>query len=85
MPYIDLKVKVQDTVIQKVLSTYVPSPLTMMENEVVGEILEANVHKEDDVSPLVAHWDLFLYRSWKADRAMIHPLVENWQHFLEIF
>ena len=35
MSYIDLKVKVQNTVIQKVLSTSVPLPLPIMEDEVV--------------------------------------------------
>ena len=65
IPYIYLKVNVQDTVIQKVLSTYVPLPLTIMENEVVGAILKSNVHKEDDAAPLVAHWYLCFYRSWK--------------------
>ena len=39
---IDLRVKVQDTVIQQVLSTSVPFPLPMMEDEVVGELLKAD-------------------------------------------
>ena len=43
MTCIDIKVKVQDTVIKKVLSTSVTLPLPMMDNKVVGEILKANV------------------------------------------
>ena len=43
MTYIYLKVKVQDTVIQKILSTSVPLPLQMMEDEVVGAILKSGV------------------------------------------
>ena len=85
MPCIYLKVKVQDTVIQQVFSTSVPLPLPMMEDEVVGEILNANVQKEDDAPPPVTLWDSWFYRSWKADKDMIHPLEENWQHFLGIF
>ena len=45
MTCIDLKVKVQDTVIQQVLSTSVPIPLEKMEDEVVGSILKAYVQK----------------------------------------
>ena len=45
MPYIDLKVKVQEKVIQQVLSTSVPLPLPIMEDEVVGAILNADVQK----------------------------------------
>ena len=77
MPCIDLKAKVQDTVIQQVLSTSVPLPLPMMEEELVEEILKADVQKEDDTAPPVAPWDSWLYRNWKADRAMMHPLAEN--------
>ena len=51
MSFIDLKVKVQDTVIQQVLSTSVPLPLPVMEDEVVGAILKADVQKEDDADP----------------------------------
>ena len=39
MPYIDLKLKVQYTVIQQVLSTSVPLTSPIMEDEVVGAIL----------------------------------------------
>ena len=82
---IDLKVKLQDTVIQQVLSTSVPLPLPMMEGEVFVAILKANFQKEDDAAPLVAIWDSWFYISWKSDRDMIHPLAENWQHLLGIF
>ena len=51
-----MKLKVQDTVIQQVLSTSVPLPLPMMEDEVVGAILKAGVQKEDDAAPPVALW-----------------------------
>ena len=54
--FIYMKLKVQDTVIQQVLSTSVPLPLPMMEDEVVGAILKAGVQKEDDVAPPVALW-----------------------------
>ena len=60
MSCIDLKVKVKDTVIQQVLSTSVPLPLPMTEDEVVGEILKANVQKEDDATPPIALWDSWL-------------------------
>ena len=43
--------------IQQVLSIYVPLPLPMMEDEVVGAILKADVQKEDDEDPPVALWD----------------------------
>ena len=56
MPCIDLKVKAQYTVIQKVLSKYVPLTLPMMDDEVVGAILNADVQKEDYASPPVALW-----------------------------
>ena len=46
MPCIDLKVKVQDTVIQQVLSTSLILPLPMMEDAVVRAIVKANVQKE---------------------------------------
>ena len=82
---IDLKVDVQDTVIQQVMSASVPSHLPMMEEDVVGAILKAYGQKEDDAAPLVALWDSWFYRSWKVDRAMVHPLEENWQHLLGIF
>ena len=85
MPRIDLKVEVQDTLIQQVLSTSVPSPLPMMEDEVAGSILKAYGKKEYDAAPPVALWDSWLYRSWKADRDMMSPLAENWQHLLGIF
>ena len=45
MSCVDLKVKVQDTVIQRVLSISVSLPLQMMEDEVVGEILKYDVQK----------------------------------------
>ena len=63
--------------IEQVLSTPVPLPLPMMEDEVVGEILKAGFYKEDDTAPPVALLDSWLYRSWKADRAMLHRLAEN--------
>ena len=85
MPHIYPKVKVQDTVIQQVLSTSVSLPLPMMEDEVVGAILKADVQKEYDAAPPFALWDSWFYRNWKSDRAMIHPLAENWQHLLGIF
>ena len=85
MPRIYMKVKVQDTVIKKVLSTYVPLPLPMMEYEVVGATLKADVQKEDDASPYVDLWDSWFYKSWKEDRSTMHPLAENWQHLLGIF
>ena len=72
MPCIDLKLKVQNTVIQKVLSTSMPSSLPMMENEVVGAILKADVQKEDDADPTVALWYSWIYISWKADRYMVN-------------
>ena len=71
--------------IQQVLSTSVTLPLTMMEDEVVGEIFKANVQKEDDAVPRVSLWYPWFYISWKADRAMVHPLAENWKHLLGIF
>ena len=85
MPYIYLKVKMKDTLIQNVLLTSMSLPLPMMEDKVVGAILKADAHKEDDAAPPVALWDSWFYRNWKADRAMIHPLAENWQHLLGIF
>ena len=51
----------------------------------VGEILKSDVQKEDDAAPPFSLWDSCFYKSWKADRAMIHPLEENWQHLLGIF
>ena len=71
--------------IQQVLSTSVPLLLPMMVDEVVGAILKSVGQKEDDAAPPVALWDSWFYRSWKSDRAMVHPLVENWQHLLGIF
>ena len=56
-----------------------------MEDEVVGEILKADVQMEYGVVPPVAMWDSWFYRSWKSYRAMMHPLEENWQHLLKIF
>ena len=47
MTCIDLKVKVQYTVIQKFLSNSMLLSLPMMEDEVVGAILKANAQKED--------------------------------------
>ena len=85
MPHRDLKVELQDTVIQQVLSTSVPSPLTMMEDEVSGAILKADVKKEDDAATPDALWDSWTYISWKSDRAMVHQLAENCQHLLGIF
>ena len=57
----------------------------MMEDEVVGSILKADYQKEDDAYPSVALWGSWFFRSWKSDREMMHPLVENWQHLLGIF
>ena len=47
----------------------------MMEDEVVGEILNADVQKEDDAAHPVALWDSWFYISWKADRVIIYPLA----------
>ena len=85
MPGIYQKVEVRDTVIQKVLSNSVPSPLTMMEDEVSGAILKADGKKEDDAATPDALWDSWTYISWKSDRAMVHQLAENCQHLLGIF
>ena len=85
MSRIDMKVEVQDTVIQQVFSTSVPLPILMMEDEVAGVVLKADGQKEDDTAPTVALWDSWFYRSWKAYRDMMHPLAENWQHLLGIF
>ena len=52
----------------------------MMEDEAAGAILKADGHKEDDACPTIALWDSWFYRSWKADRDMVHTLEENWQH-----
>ena len=73
------------SVVQQVLSTSVPLPLPMMEDEVAGEILKADSQNEDDANPPVAPWDSWFYISWKSDRDMIHPLEENWKHFLGIY
>ena len=43
-----------------------------------GAMLKDDGQKEDDAAPPVALWDSWFYRSWKADRAMMHPLAENW-------
>ena len=80
-----MKVKVQDTVIQQVLSTSVTLPLPIMEDVVFVAILKANIQKEDYTDPNVALWDSRFYRIWKTDRAMMHPLAGNWQHLLGIF
>ena len=56
IPFIYMKLKVQDRVIQQVLSTSVPLPLPMMEDEVVGSILKAGVQKGDDTAPPVSLW-----------------------------
>ena len=61
MPCIYLKVKVQDTVIQQVLSTSLILPLPMMEDAVVGAIVKANVQKEDDAAPPVYLWCSWFY------------------------
>ena len=52
-----MKVKVQYTVIQQVLSTAVTLPLPIFKDEVVGEILMAYGQKEDDADPPFALWD----------------------------
>ena len=75
MPRIDMKVEVQDTVIQQVLSTSVSLPLPMMEDEVAGAILKSDGQKEDDMAPPVALWDSWFYISCKSDRAMMHILA----------
>ena len=49
--------KVQYTVIQQVFSTSVPLPLTIMKDELVGEILMTHGQKEDDADPPFALWD----------------------------
>ena len=85
MPCIYMKVKVQDKVIQQVLSTSVTLPLPMMEDEVIGAILKADVQKEYDAAPPIALWGSWFYRSWRSDRTMMHLLAENWQHLLRIF
>ena len=85
MSRIYMKVEVQDTVIQKVLLTSAQPQLTMMEDEVTGAILKNDGQKEYDLAPTVALWDLWLYIIWKADRAMVHPLEENWKNLLGIF
>ena len=38
-------------------STFIPLPLPMMEDEVVGSILKAYVQMEDGAAPPVAFWD----------------------------
>ena len=53
MTHIDMNVEVRDTVIQKDLSTSVPSPLPMMVDEVAGDILKADGQKEDYAAPMV--------------------------------
>ena len=63
MPCIDMKLEVQDTVIQQLLSTSVPLTLPMMEDEVDGEILKADGQREDDAAPPVALWDSCFYIS----------------------
>ena len=78
MPRIDMKVEVQDTVIQQVLSTSVPLTLPMMEDEVAGAILKPDGQKEDDVAPPVALWVSWFYRSCKSYRDMMHLLAEHW-------
>ena len=50
----------------------------MMEDEVAGANLKADSQKEDYAVPPVALWDSWFYRSWKADKDMMHPLAENW-------
>ena len=57
----------------------------MMKYDVVGEILKADVQKEDDAAPPVSLWGSCFYRSCKEDRAMIHLLAEYWQHLLGFF
>ena len=56
-----------------------------MKYDVVGAILKADVQKEDDEDPPVSLWESWLYRSWEADRDMIHLIAENWQQLLGIF
>ena len=46
--------KAKDIMIQQFLSTSVPLPLTMMQDELFGKLLKANVQKEDDAAPPVA-------------------------------
>ena len=64
--------------IQQVLSTSVPLPLPIMEDDVAGAILKADGQKEDDAAPLVALWYSWFYRSCKADMSIVHPLSDNW-------
>ena len=57
MPRIDQEVDIQDTLIQQVLSTSVPLPLPMMEDDVVGEILKFEGQKKYDLAPPFTLWD----------------------------
>ena len=56
-----------------------------MEDEVDGAILKTDYQNEDYAAPLVDLRNSWLYKSWKIDRAMMHPLAENWKHLLGIF
>ena len=71
--------------IQKVLSTSVPPPLPMMEDDVSGSILKSDGEKEEDAGPPVFLWYSWLYTVWKADKGMVHPLADNWKSLLCIF
>ena len=42
-------------------------------------ILKYDGKKEDNADPLIALWDLWLYRIRKAYRAMVHLLEKNWK------
>ena len=77
MPRIDKEVDIGDTVIQQVLLVSVTPTLTMMEDDVAGEILKAGGQTEENAAPPVAFWDSWLYRSWKADRAMVRHLADT--------
>ena len=79
MPRIDQELDIWDTVIQQVLSTSVTPSLTMTEDDMEGSILKSDGQKEDDAAPLISLWYSWFYRSWKANRAMVQSLTENWQ------
>ena len=84
MPRIYLEVELQYTVIQQVSLNSVTLTLTMMQNEVAGTILKADVHKEDDADPPLSLWYSWFYISWKTYRYVVHLLEENWKHLLGI-
>ena len=56
MPCIYQEAEVRDTVIQQVLSTSVPPPFTIPEDDMSVAILKDGGQKEDDAAPPVALW-----------------------------